>query len=296
MLLSRYQINVEQDVRAALIEDLSSNPLNFYHDTNCLDALLKNDITANLIPDTSVVEAEIITRDNIIVCGSAWATKAFSTVCSNAKLTWYCKDGDAISEQTTLCKIEGKAKEILTAERTALNFLQFLSATATTTNHYVKQLTNSNVKLLDTRKTIPYFRQAQKYAVSCGGGQNHRVGLFDMFLIKENHIQACGSIANAIKKAKQMHPKVKVEVEVETLDELKQAINANADIIMLDNFSTELIRDAVLINQQQCKLEVSGNITVERLQELANVGIDFISTGAITKNVKAIDLSLLIKK
>lgn len=296
-MLSQYQIDVEKDVLKALIEDLSENPLNVAPDSCDIQSIVQNDITANLIHEDAVAEAQIITRQPAILCGKAWVETAFKlTNTDNIFLNFHFEDGDYVPADSCIVDIKGKARGILTAERTALNFLQFLSATATTTFEYVKHLRNTKVKLLDTRKTIPHFRQAQKYAVACGQGQNHRIGLFDMFLIKENHIQACGGIANAILKARQTHQNIPVEVEVENLDELTQAIEAKADVIMLDNFSLELIRQAVLINNGQCKLEVSGNITQERLKELSNIGIDFISSGAITKNVASIDLSLLIKK
>ncbi len=296
-MLSRYQIDVTKDVMQALIEDLSERPLYLESENVDIQTLLNQDITANLIDKKAIAEAQIVTRQPAILCGKAWVEAAFKLACGDdISLNFHFEDTDYIPANACIADIRGNARGILTAERTALNFLQFLSATATTTFEYVKQLKNTRVKLLDTRKTIPHFRQAQKYAVACGQGQNHRVGLFDMFLIKENHIQACGSINNAIHTARQAQKNTPVEVEVENLDELKQAIDAKADVIMLDNFSLELIQQAVLINNGQCKLEVSGNITQERLKELSNIGIDFISSGAITKNIASIDLSLLIKK
>ncbi len=280
-MISRYDLEIEQQVSMALEEDLGGT-LDF-----------ENDITAMLIDSDTLASAKIITREDIVVCGIAWAEQAFKTVDENISVSWQCKDGEHLNSNKTLVEIKGNAQAILTAERTALNFLQMLSATATTTAKYTQYLSESKTRLLDTRKTIPGFRQAQKYAVMCGGGSNHRMGLYDAYLIKENHISACGGIENAIQKARQLHPGKTIEVEVENLNELSQAISANADIVMLDNFDVEQIHEAVSINNQQCKLEVSGNITEERLAELAETGIDFVSSGAITKNISAVDLSLL---
>jgi nicotinate-nucleotide pyrophosphorylase len=229
-----------------------------------------------------------------VVCGIAWANQAFALIDESVSLTWHVKDGDKVDANTVLVSLEGSARAILTAERTALNFLQTLSATATVTAFYAKFLDGSNTKILDTRKTLPGLRHAQKYAVRCGGGQNHRVGLFDAFLIKENHIFSCGNIEKAVSRAKIMMPGKPVEVEVENLTELEQALGAGADIVMLDNFSNEQIQQAVALNKGQCKLEVSGNITDERLASLAKLGVDYISSGALTKHVQAIDLSLRI--
>lgn len=282
-MIEQYSLNIEKDVKQALTEDLGGN------------ILQDNDVTAMLIPANSQATAHIITREDIVLCGIDWAKCAFSLLDTHIKQTWHYKDADKVSANSIIVELQGDARAILTAERTALNFLQMLSGTATTTNQYVAYLQNSKTQLLDTRKTIPGFRQAQKYAVACGGGSNHRIGLFDAYLIKENHIKACGSIKNAVSQAKRLHPEKKVEVEVENLHELADAIAASADIVMLDNFSTKLIEEAVTLNNQQCKLEVSGNITEERLAELAKTGVDYVSTGAITKHIKAVDLSLLIK-
>jgi nicotinate-nucleotide pyrophosphorylase (carboxylating) len=288
-VIEQYKLSIKQDVNRALVEDLCLTP-----QTNgqLIDA--SNDITAMLIDAETVAEAKIITREDIVLCGQAWASEAFKQIDPSIALTWQVNDGDAVDANSTLLVIKGKARAILSAERTALNFLQMLSGTATTTAYYVKCLQGSRTRLLDTRKTIPGFRQAQKYAVACGGGKNHRIGLYDAYLIKENHIKACGSITNAIIQAKHLQSEKPVEIEVENLEELTQAIAAGADIIMLDNFSTKLVYEAVTLNNEQCKLEVSGNITLERLAELAKTGVDYISSGAITKHVKAVDLSLLI--
>lgn len=284
---------VRKDVIRALVEDLCpNNSGNITVDE--LNTILKNDVTASLIDESSQAHAVIVARESFVMCGAQWADLAFSLLDPNVSLTWHYKDGDIVNANKILVDIKGNARAMLSAERSALNFLQFLSATASTTAKYTKYLQGSTTQLLDTRKTIPGFRLAQKYAVRCGGGHNHRLGLYDAFLIKENHIKACGGIERAVIKAKSLHPNKKVEVEVENLQELKQAITSKADIIMLDNFSTQQIQEAVSITNQQCKLEVSGNITEERLAELANLGVDYVSSGAISKHVKAIDLSLLI--
>jgi nicotinate-nucleotide pyrophosphorylase (carboxylating) len=303
--LTHYAINEETilgDVTRALIEDLSPNaedlvPSSYRKSEEnqaFLKSLAKQDITASLIGDSTQAHANVITREDIVVCGRAWAQQAFMLIDPSLLLTWHCHDGERMAPNSVLFDIKGSAKAILTAERTALNFLQMLSGTATTTAKYAAYLAGSPTSLLDTRKTIPGFRQAQKYAVSCGGGKNHRMGLYDAFLIKENHIKACGSISNAIKQAKDLQTEQPVEIEVESLDELAESICAGADIVMLDNFSTKQIQEAVSINNHRCKLEVSGNITEERLTELAKTRVDYISSGAITKNVTAVDLSLLI--
>ncbi|WP_218418191.1 carboxylating nicotinate-nucleotide diphosphorylase [Alteromonas lipotrueae] len=273
---------IREQVSLALIEDLGGE-LNAH-----------NDITANLIDESENATATIITREHCVICGVTWVEQAFALVDEHLELVWNVNDGDMVEANTTLLTLTGSARAILTAERVALNFLQTLSATATVTASYAKLLAGSNTKILDTRKTLPGLRMAQKYAVHCGGGQNHRIGLFDAFLIKENHIFSCGSIAKAISRAKEMKPGKPVEVEVESLDELQQALLAEADIVMLDNFTNEQIQKAVALTQGQCKLEVSGNITDERLSSLATLGIDYISSGALTKNVKAIDLSLRV--
>ncbi|MDT0593517.1 carboxylating nicotinate-nucleotide diphosphorylase [Glaciecola petra] len=282
IVLDKYALNIKEDVTHALLEDLGGS------------MSLDNDLSAMLISSDALTKAHIITREDCIMCGKAWANMAFNLLDNNIRMDWSFNDGDLVKAGQTLVKIEGNTRAILTAERSALNFMQLLSGTATTTYNYVQHLRNSKTQLLDTRKTIPTYRQAQKYAVTCGQGYNHRMGLYDAFLIKENHIAACGCISMAVQKAKQLAPNKLVEVEVENLKELEQAIAAGTDIIMLDNFSTEQIQTAVSINSGRCKLEVSGNITEQRLAELSNIGVDYISSGAITKHIKAIDLSLLI--
>lgn len=273
----------QETIRAvsnALAEDLGFLPLS------------EGDITASLIPKTQQASATIITREDCVVCGTAFADEVFRQLGNEVQISWQVKDGDKVPANSQLCRLTGPARTLLTGERTALNFLQLLSATATTTAHYVQFLHGSTTRLLDTRKTLPGLRFAQKYAVTTGGGKNHRIGLFDAFLIKENHIAAAGSIANAVATARQNFPGKPVEVETENLAELQQALNAGADIIMLDNFSLADIKQAVALNAGKAKLEVSGNITSERLSELAATGVDYISSGALTKHVQAIDLSM----
>ena len=278
---------IQRDIDGALAEDLGVFTLNE-------DNIGAQDITAQLIAHDTFVTAHIICRDDAVIAGIAWATYAFERCHNELTIQWHVKDGQTVPPDTHLATITGNARAILTAERVALNFLQTLSATATVTKSYVRKLEGSGITLLDTRKTLPKIRLAQKYAVQCGHGQNHRIGLYDAFLIKENHIFACGGIDKAIAQAKVISPNTLIEVEVEDLDELQQAINAGADVIMLDNFTTEQIHEAVAINSGKSKLEVSGNITDARIAELKDTGVDFISSGALTKNIHAVDLSLRI--
>lgn len=274
--------HIKHSVRAALSEDLGG-----ILDDKC-------DITAQLIPESQILLAELITRETCILAGKDWVTETFAQLSNEITLTWYANDGERLMPGQRIFQVKGNARIILTAERTALNFLQTLSATATQVANCVAELAGTKTRLLDTRKTIPGLRLAQKYAVTCGGGQNHRIGLFDAFLIKENHILACGSIDAAVKQARQQHAELPIEVEVESIEELIQAREAGADIVMLDNFSIEMIQQAVTLNDGKVKLEVSGNVTQERLRELAATGVDFISSGALTKHVQAIDLSLRV--
>ncbi|UOB73180.1 carboxylating nicotinate-nucleotide diphosphorylase [Pseudoalteromonas sp. APM04] len=250
------------------------------------------DITAQLIPQNEQASAKVITREECIFCGKDIIIEVFKQVDPTVQVSVLVNDGDVVTANSTLFTAKGSARAILTAERTALNFVQTLSGTATTTAHYVKKLSGTSTQLLDTRKTIPGLRALQKYAVKCGGGANHRIGLFDAFLIKENHIAACGGIEKAVAQAKLNHPSKPVEVEVESLQELKQAIDAGADIIMLDNFSVEQIKQAVILTNKRTKLEVSGNMTLETLKTYSQAGVDFISSGALTKNLQSIDLSM----
>jgi nicotinate-nucleotide pyrophosphorylase (carboxylating) len=280
------EIMQDIDIKAAVAIALSE-------DLNGLDADL-GDITANLIPATQHIVADIITREDCVLAGAAWVAETFAQLNQDILLHWYVKDGDQLQAEQPIVRVSGNARHILTGERTALNFLQTLSGTATIVAKCVKELAGTSTQLLDTRKTLPGMRLAQKYAVTCGGGTNHRIGLFDAYLIKENHILACGSIQAAVTKARQQHPDLPVEVEVENIQELHQAIAAKADIVMLDNFSLVMLKQAVMVNKGLCKLEVSGNITIDGLKKLSALGVDFISSGALTKHVQAIDLSLRV--
>ena len=250
------------------------------------------DITALLTPEDEQATATIISREDMILAGQPWVNALIAAFDSSVQITWLKNDGDLVRANETIFKLAGSARSLLTVERPALNFVQTLSAVASKTAEYVKQLDGLNTKLLDTRKTLPGLRIAQKYAVSVGGGQNHRLGLFDAFLIKENHIMAAGGIAQAIAKAHQIAPGKPVEVEVETWAELDQALEAKADIVMLDNFSQQQMIDAVKHVAGRCKLEASGNITIDNLREVATTGVDYISMGVLTKDVKAVDLSM----
>ena len=271
---------ISQLVTLALDEDLNNQSAE------------QGDITAQLIPQAEQANAKVITREDCVFCGKDLIIEVFKQVDPSVVVNICVNDGDLVSANSTLFTASGSARAILTAERTALNFVQTLSGTATTTAHYVKELSGTSTQLLDTRKTIPGLRALQKYAVKCGGGANHRIGLFDAFLIKENHIAACGGINNAVAQAKLNHADKPIEVEVESFDELEQAISAGADIIMLDNFNPEQIRQAVSITNKRAKLEVSGNMTLETLKAYSQAGVDFISSGALTKNLQSIDLSM----
>lgn len=252
----------------------------------------EGDITALLTPEDEQATATIISREDMVLAGQPWVNALIQAYDANVQITWLKHDGDHVQANEVFLKLAGSARSLLTVERPALNFVQTLSAVATKTAQYVKQLDGLNTKLLDTRKTLPGLRIAQKYAVAIGGGQNHRLGLFDAFLIKENHIMAAGGIAQAITKARLIAPNKPVEVEVETWDELNQALDAHADIVMLDNFSQQQMIDAVQHVAGRCKLEASGNITIETLREVASSGVDYISMGVLTKDVTAIDLSM----
>ncbi|UAB70788.1 carboxylating nicotinate-nucleotide diphosphorylase [Vibrio sp. SCSIO 43132] len=250
------------------------------------------DITAALIPEDAQNTATIITREHGIFCGQAWADEVFKQLGGEVKIDWYVNDGDKVEPNQTLCTLTGPARILLTGERNAMNFIQTLSGCATIVAQYAEKLEGTGCRLLDTRKTIPGLRSALKYAVTCGGGFNHRIGVFDAYLIKENHILACGGIQKAIETAKNLNPGKPVEVETENLDELRQAIDAGADIIMLDNFSTDMMREAVKINNGKAALENSGNVTLETIREYAETGVDYISVGALTKHLKSMDLSM----
>jgi nicotinate-nucleotide pyrophosphorylase (carboxylating) len=281
LLLERIQNDIPASVTQALGEDLGG------------EANANNDLTAQLLDEKTLAKATIITREAGIFCGQKWLDEVFNQLSNGAvTISWKVQDGDKVVENQTLCELSGSARVLLTGERTALNFVQTLSGVATEVSHYVKLLEGTQTRLLDTRKTLPGLRTALKYAVLCGGGSNHRLGLADAFLIKENHIIASGSIKAAVAKAQQIHASVPVEVEVETLDELQQALDAGADIIMLDNFTVPMMREAVALTNKQAQLEVSGNVTDKTLREFAETGVDYISVGALTKHIRAMDLSM----
>ena len=266
---------VEAMVRQALAEDVGSG-----------------DVTANLIPAGTHASARVISRDAGVLCGTAFVNEVFTQLDPTLIPHWHFKDGDTIGENDLLFSITGDARAVLTGERTALNFLQLLSGTATRAQQYARSVAGTGVRLLDTRKTIPGLRLAQKYAVRCGGCHNHRIGLYDAYLIKENHIEASGGIVNAVSAARQATPDIPVEVEVETLDEFRLALDAGADRIMLDNFDLDSLREAVRITAGAAELEASGNVSETTLQAIANTGVDYISIGALTKSVTPLDLSM----
>ena len=281
-----FQQDVSRAVRAALLEDLGDAL------TTLDQPDASADITAQLIPADRMATARVITREAGVFCGQPWVDEVFVQLGGEVKVEWKVQDGEVLSPNQELFRLHGPARLLLTGERNALNFVQTLSGVATLTARYVAELEGTDCRLLDTRKTIPGLRTAQKYAVTCGGGKNHRIGLYDAYLIKENHILACGGIAEAISEARHLNPGKPVEVEVESLAELEQALAAKADIVMLDNFDVTMMREAVAINQGRAKLEVSGNVTLDTLAEFAATGVDFISVGALTKHVRALDLSM----
>jgi nicotinate-nucleotide pyrophosphorylase (carboxylating) len=252
------------------------------------------DITAAIIPEATYAEAEVITREDMVLCGQAWFDAVFKQLNPDIQIDWQVQDGDNVAKNTLLCKLQGSARALLTGERTALNLLQTLSATATVARQYAEAVIGTNCKVLDTRKTIPALRDAQKYAVKCGGCYNHRIGLYDGVLIKENHIMAAGSIAKAVQTARELST-VAVEVEVESLEQLQEALAAAPDRIMLDNFSLDDLRTAVALTGGSAELEASGNIDLTNIRTIADTGVDFISIGALTKHIKAVDLSMRIK-
>jgi nicotinate-nucleotide pyrophosphorylase (carboxylating) len=256
--------------------------------------IANGDITAELIGADVQANGRIVTREDGILCGTAFALEAFQQIDPSCHVEWAAQDGDSIATDSLVCTLSGPARALLSGERTALNFLQLLSGTATTAGQYAARVAHTGVKLLDTRKTVPGLRLAQKYAVTCGGCYNHRIGLFDAFLIKENHISAACGIAEAVTAARNVAPDKPVEVEVENKAELEQALTAGADRIMLDNFTLEALRAAVSLTAGSAELEASGNVTDETLVAIAETGVDFISIGALTKHVRALDLSMRI--
>lgn len=250
------------------------------------------DITAQLIPEERQARARVITRDDAVLCGTAWVEEVFRQIDPSVKIIWQAEDGDRVIRNQVLFYLEGSARSLLTGERCALNFVQSLSGTATRCQEYADMVSDTKVQLLDTRKTIPGLRLAQKYAVTCGDCFNHRIGLYDAFLIKENHITACGSIKASVERAHEVAPGKPVEIEVENLYELEEALASGADVIMVDNFSLEMMREAVAIADGKAKLEASGGVTHKTLRDIALTGVDYISIGALTKDCNAVDLSM----
>lgn len=275
----KLEAHIRESVAAALAEDIGDG-----------------DLTASLIAPEAKIQATVITRESMTMAGRPWFDEVMRQVDATICVDWSLDDGAQVEVDTSLCNIHGPARSILTAERSALNYLQLLSAVASRTTEYVDAIAGTDCRILDTRKTIPGLRLAQKYAVTCGGGVNHRIGLFDAILIKENHIMSAGGIAAAVDAAHTLHPGIPVEVEVETIDEMREALSARADRLMLDNFPIPLLREAVEINRARgntpAELEASGNITLETIRPVAETGVDFISVGALTKHIQAVDLSM----
>ena len=278
-LASSLPANIAEQVRGALAEDIGSG-----------------DLTAQLIPAEAIGKARVITRESAVLCGARWFDEVFQQVDPRVRIDWHAQDGERVEPNQLLCNLSGPWRGLLTGERTALNFLQTLTSTATITRKYVDAVAGTACRILDTRKTVPGLRLAQKYAVRCGGGTNHRVGLFDAILVKENHIAAAGSIEAALTEARRIAPSVMLEVEVETLQQLQQALDAAVDRVLLDNFSLEDLRNAVRMTRGHrnghIQLEASGNMSLETLRSVAETGVDFISVGALTKHVQATDLSM----
>ncbi len=250
------------------------------------------DLTADLIPPDTRARAHVLCRERATICGRPWFDEVFHQLNADIHIEWHCEEGDAVDADTRVCSLDGPARELLTGERTALNFLQTLSATATLTRRYAQMIAHTGARVLDTRKTLPGLRLAQKYAVLCGGGKNHRLGLYDAILIKENHIMAAGSITRAVTSARAQHTDTRIEVETENLGEFDEALAAGADIIMLDNYSLDDMREAVRRNAGRTKLEASGGVGPDTLVAIAETGVDYISVGALTKDIKAVDLSM----
>jgi nicotinate-nucleotide pyrophosphorylase (carboxylating) len=270
-----FYADLQDNVRVALAEDIGNG-----------------DITAQLVPAGQRASATVLCRESAVICGSAWVDEVFRQMNAGIEVEWFVRDGAMVTPDTRIFTAAGPARALLTAERAALNFLQLLSGVATTARHYADKVRHTRVQILDTRKTIPGLRLAQKYAVQTGGCHNHRIGLYDAYLIKENHISACGGIRQAISTARQLHPGRPVEVEVENLAELEEALQARADIVMLDNFTLVQTREAVALNAGRSKLEASGGFNDETLVAVAETGVDYISVGALTKHLRATDFSM----
>lgn len=275
MNLKPLQAHIEQSVRTALEEDLGSG-----------------DVSAQLIEAEQNASASILCRENAVICGQAWFEQCFRQLDPHTEIDWHIDEGAQVNPGQHICDLRGNARALLSAERSALNFLQTLSATATKTRLYANAVKDTGCKILDTRKTIPGLRLAQKYAVQCGGGYNHRLGLYDAILIKENHINAAGSIAQAVKRAREYHPNLMIEVEIEALSQIEEAITAGAQRLLLDNMSQDQLRQAVAMVQSKVELEASGGVQLQSLREIAETGVDFISIGTLTKDIKAVDLSM----
>ena len=266
---------INSSVNAALEEDIGTG-----------------DVTAASFNNNEMASAKVISREEAVLCGQQWFELTLHKLDPNIVVNWEFNDGDKLEKDVTVCVLSGNAQAILTGERTALNFLQTLSGTATKTKIYVDRISGTNAQILDTRKTLPGMRYAQKYAVRCGGGKNHRMGLYDAILIKENHIATAGSVSKAVNEAKQKYPTIKLEVEVENAKQLKEALQTQTDVILLDNFSLSELENAVTTTDGKKKLEASGNMTLENIREVAKTGVDYISIGAITKHIQAIDFSM----
>ena len=270
---------LKQAVKYAITEDIGSG-----------------DITAALIPKDRQARAKVLVRHEAVLSGSPWFDEVYDSLDRNLNVIWHAKDGDVIAKDQVVCELIGPAASILTGERTALNFLQTLSATATATYQFSTAMIGSNTKILDTRKTIPGLRLAQKYAVRCGGGYNHRLGLYDAILIKENHITASGSISSAVQTIRNSNQTIKIEVEVESIHELQEALDNNVDMVLLDNFNLSQIKEAVKLVDKKAVIELSGGITLNDVLDLKSLGVDYISVGAITKNIQATDFSMLFEE
>lgn len=283
-VLAELAETIKSNVHAAIIEDLSGV------------GVYAKDFTAKLIAPNQLAQASIISREPAVICGIPWAEECFNQIAPSVAITWQVKEGESVIVNQTLCTLKGKAREMLSAERCALNFLQTLSATATMTKQYVEAISGSKARILDTRKTIPGLRIAQKYAVTIGGGLNQRIGLYDGILIKENHIVAAGSIQSVLTEANKIRADqgndLSIQIEVENLAELEGALNAGATLILLDNFDTALLKQAVVLNANRAILEASGGIDLSNIKEIALTGVDRISIGSLTKNIQAIDLSM----
>ena len=269
--------DIASAVRRALNEDLGTG-----------------DLTAKLLPEDADGAAEVVSRESAVLCGVAWFDEVFRQLDERVRVDWRCGDSDAVNPGQSVCALSGPVRALLSGERTALNFLQLLSGTATVTREYVSMIAHTKIRLLDTRKTLPGLRSAQKYAVLCGGGANHRMGLYDAILVKENHIRACGSVTAALEQARETHRHVEIEVENEA--QLIEALDGGANAVMLDNFTLDQVRRAVQLNKGRARLEISGGVDKNELRELAETGVDYISVGALTKNVRAVDFSMLLTK